>query len=363
MFSGCARRGSVRLRGAGGALGLSSAGGAASASLRDLTRACRGLRFTGKEEDVEVGLQYFGKRFLNPLLGRWVSADPLAVHAPGEADLNLYAYVSGAVLKNVDPLGLDEEPTQADADAAHAKIEVLDNQMTELGSQREAIAAEHAEAAEAGMDDGYLAEHYDWKLGRIDDEVWDLVSQIACHQAVVDAVEQAKTSSGYELKTELRATVFNANYQHAEGQGEDAEGDYEVSETGTHKAAASVALEVTFEETKAGTVQQSSPKGEKFDFQFAFGKWGGIPLGASGEVSGIGEDGPNPMKLQAGLGVAGVALAHDGKRWGLEGGFGIGIANFIFKSDGTWQAKAGVSFQLGASTSKVDRSIVRSSEE
>ena len=66
-------------------------------------------RFTGKEEDVEVGLQYFGKRFLNPLLGRWVSADPLAIHAPGEADLNLYAYVSGSVLKNVDPLGLDAE--------------------------------------------------------------------------------------------------------------------------------------------------------------------------------------------------------------------------------------------------------------
>ena len=65
-------------------------------------------RFTGKEEDVQVGLQYFGKRYLNPLLGRWMSADPLAVHAPGEADLNLYAYVSGAVLKNVDPLGLEE---------------------------------------------------------------------------------------------------------------------------------------------------------------------------------------------------------------------------------------------------------------
>jgi RHS repeat-associated protein len=64
--------------------------------------------FTGKEEDVEVGLVYFGKRFLNPLLGRWVSADPLAVHEPGEADLNLYAYVRGMALKAVDPLGLQE---------------------------------------------------------------------------------------------------------------------------------------------------------------------------------------------------------------------------------------------------------------
>jgi RHS repeat-associated protein len=65
--------------------------------------------FTGKEEDVEVGLVYFGKRFLSPQLGRWVSADPLAVHAPGKADFNLYAYVSGAVLKSVDPVGLVEE--------------------------------------------------------------------------------------------------------------------------------------------------------------------------------------------------------------------------------------------------------------
>jgi len=65
-------------------------------------------RFTGKEEDVEVGLQYFGKRFLSPYLGRWISADPLAVHVPGRADLNLYAYVHGAVLKAVDPLGLEE---------------------------------------------------------------------------------------------------------------------------------------------------------------------------------------------------------------------------------------------------------------
>ena len=37
----------------------------------------------GKEEDVEVGLVYFGKRYLNPQLGRWVSPDPLAIHGLG----------------------------------------------------------------------------------------------------------------------------------------------------------------------------------------------------------------------------------------------------------------------------------------
>jgi RHS repeat-associated protein len=62
-------------------------------------------KFTGKESDVEVGLHYFGKRFLSTHLQRWVSADPLAIHGLG-GDLNVYAYVSGAVLKSVDPVGL-----------------------------------------------------------------------------------------------------------------------------------------------------------------------------------------------------------------------------------------------------------------
>ncbi len=71
--------------------------------------------FTGKEDDVEFGLTYFGRRFLSTNLNRWVSADPLTIHGLG-GDLNAYAYVSGAVLRSVDPLGLNGE----DADAALA---------------------------------------------------------------------------------------------------------------------------------------------------------------------------------------------------------------------------------------------------
>jgi RHS repeat-associated protein len=67
------------------------------------------VAFTGKEEDVEVGLQYFGARYLVPALGRWASADPLATHALG-ADLNEYAYVHGRVYAATDPNGLDCAP-------------------------------------------------------------------------------------------------------------------------------------------------------------------------------------------------------------------------------------------------------------
>jgi len=58
-----------------------------------------------------VGLQYFGKRYYAPLLNRWVSADPLTIHALG-ADPNAYAYVSGRALQAVDPMGLQETPEQ-----------------------------------------------------------------------------------------------------------------------------------------------------------------------------------------------------------------------------------------------------------
>lgn len=64
-------------------------------------------KFTGKEEDIEVGLTYFGARFYHPYLGRFISADPLSIHALG-SDLNPYAYVGGRVITHVDPFGLEE---------------------------------------------------------------------------------------------------------------------------------------------------------------------------------------------------------------------------------------------------------------
>ena len=54
------------------------------------------------EDDVEVGLAYFGKRYSSALLGRWTSADPLAVHDLG-SDVNGYAIVHGRLFREVDP--------------------------------------------------------------------------------------------------------------------------------------------------------------------------------------------------------------------------------------------------------------------
>jgi RHS repeat-associated protein len=66
-------------------------------------------RFTGKEDDVECSIAYFGKRYLVAGLGRWLSPDPLTIHGLG-ADSNAYAYVHGALLRRTDPAGLQEVP-------------------------------------------------------------------------------------------------------------------------------------------------------------------------------------------------------------------------------------------------------------
>jgi RHS repeat-associated protein len=61
-------------------------------------------RFTGKEDDMQVGLMYFGQRYYAPALNRWISLDPMSLHN-AESDLNPYAYVRGQTFVATDPNG------------------------------------------------------------------------------------------------------------------------------------------------------------------------------------------------------------------------------------------------------------------
>ncbi len=65
-------------------------------------------RYTGKEDDYQVGLVYFGQRYLSTALGRWASADPLNIHGLG-GEPNPYAFVQGSPLEFTDSVGYEDD--------------------------------------------------------------------------------------------------------------------------------------------------------------------------------------------------------------------------------------------------------------
>lgn len=65
-------------------------------------------RFTGKEQDSETGLGYFGARHYMPALGRWTTVDPLADSMP---DWSPYNYVYDNPVGLIDPDGRQANQT------------------------------------------------------------------------------------------------------------------------------------------------------------------------------------------------------------------------------------------------------------
>jgi RHS repeat-associated protein len=76
-------------------------------------------RFTGQEWDQEIALYDYGARFYDPVVGRFVSVDPLYVEQPeheamNPQTLNLYAYTLNNPLRYIDPDGTRPQSPQKD---------------------------------------------------------------------------------------------------------------------------------------------------------------------------------------------------------------------------------------------------------
>ncbi len=75
--------------------------------------------WTGREYDVETGLQYNRARWYDPTTGRWLTQDPLGFDA---GDTNLYRYVNNAPTMAVDPSGLELLTTNVESAEKAKKI-------------------------------------------------------------------------------------------------------------------------------------------------------------------------------------------------------------------------------------------------
>jgi len=61
--------------------------------------------FTSKQFDEESELYYFGARYYNPTIGRFITADPTVQHPGDPQDLNRYAYARNNPVALIDPTG------------------------------------------------------------------------------------------------------------------------------------------------------------------------------------------------------------------------------------------------------------------
>jgi RHS repeat-associated protein len=61
--------------------------------------------FTGKLEETRAGIQYFGARWYEPELGRFMSADPVLFQEDNIFSFNRYAYANNNPLRYADPDG------------------------------------------------------------------------------------------------------------------------------------------------------------------------------------------------------------------------------------------------------------------
>ena len=104
--------------GLGSVRALSDAGGGAAAGYSyDVFGASRGqsgmtgnaLTYTGQQFDAETGLLYLRARYYDPVVGRFLSSDPVTTKFSGTQVANRFSYVQNNPTMFVDPRGLEAE--------------------------------------------------------------------------------------------------------------------------------------------------------------------------------------------------------------------------------------------------------------
>ncbi len=68
------------------------------------------LWFTGKSEEPELGLQYFGARWYMADVGRFTTVDPAGVNPANPTSFNRYAYANNNPYRFIDPDGRNANP-------------------------------------------------------------------------------------------------------------------------------------------------------------------------------------------------------------------------------------------------------------
>jgi RHS repeat-associated protein len=100
-----------------------------------------GPGYTGHVSDAAIGLSYMQQRYYDPLLGRFLSVDPVGVSPRNGLNFNRYWYASNNPFKNTDPDGRCDGPSTCAIDRDIAAMNSGDMSREEFMDRSEARAA------------------------------------------------------------------------------------------------------------------------------------------------------------------------------------------------------------------------------
>jgi RHS repeat-associated protein len=72
--------------------------------------------YTGQELDQETDLYYYGGRYYDPQLARFVQPDPFSVKPSQPQELNRYSYANNNPYRYIDPTGYDDDDSDEESD-------------------------------------------------------------------------------------------------------------------------------------------------------------------------------------------------------------------------------------------------------
>jgi RHS repeat-associated protein len=118
----------------------------------DSTAEDEKLAYTGKEHDDITGLTYFGARYYDPYLGRFMGVDPAGIDPGDPFTFNRYSYANNNPYRFIDPDGRQSRDASG---MSEAEIEADVNTQARLRSIHENYLKPGSELAGTAVEEGY----------------------------------------------------------------------------------------------------------------------------------------------------------------------------------------------------------------
>lgn len=260
--------------------------------------------FTGHVTDTDTGLTYMQARYYDPLIGRFLSVDPVGFTEGGPMYHNRYAYAGNDPINAIDPSGTQYDPVTSAKEAEQESIAMGDE--TALSSAMSAGMQGSETSLYSGVGQSIPA-----PISNMCESACSLANDVASGMSSVPGINTLASTPG--IKTVAAGVEANAVGLVGPSMQSGVYSTTDGSQAGVVNVMAGAA---GFDVSAGGFIAGSTgvpPTGGGFGEMSVFASLGGGPVTftvdagtKSGAVTGVisGTHGPIPVSAKGGVAVA-----------------------------------------------------------